>query len=54
MEIDEFIKLSKERVWTDEDYAAFEQRVKERAKEYERWEKASRLTNEFLNREYTI
>jgi len=52
--IEELIELAKNRPVTDEDIKQFEARCIARQKEFQDMEDSQKITNEFLNREYTI
>ncbi len=52
--IEELIELAKNRPVTDEDIKQFEAHCIARQKEFQDMEDSQKITNEFLNREYTI
>ncbi len=52
--IENLIELAKTKSMTEESINAFNERCAQRAIEDKEWEDSQKLTNEFLNREYTI
>ena len=54
MTIDELIQLAKSRPVTEADMQAFAERCRERNKQFQEMENSQKITNEWLNREYTI
>ncbi len=52
--IENLIELAKTKSMTEESINAFNERCTQRAIEDKEWEDSQKLTNEFLNREYTI
>jgi len=54
MTIDELIEAAKCKPVTEEDIKAFEKRLRETEAEFAEEMEANKITNEWLNREYTI
>lgn len=54
MSIEELIELIKNRVPTEEDIKAFEERCKVREKKSKEWQRKARPTKEVMDRQYTI
>lgn len=52
MDMEELIEISKTRPATKEEVEAFAERVKKREEQFKK--EQGKITNEFLNREYTI
>jgi hypothetical protein len=54
MTVQELIKAAKERVLTEQDILALQQRMRAAEEKYEEQQRKQRITPEFLNRTYTL
>lgn len=54
MTIDELIEIAKSRPFTAADMEAFAERCRKRNEEFQEMEKSQFISQEFLNRQYTI